>query len=104
MRERWLGATGIRVPEIAVEGQDVHVLAKDRVRVGEHEAHALILSALGDEEILRETHVRGTPVVVRAEDAGAVAAVLEHPEVACALVPAERADLRELDLRQMKYG
>jgi hypothetical protein len=104
VRQRWLGATGVRVPEIAVDGEDVHVLGENRLRVDDHEVEALVLSALGDEKILHESHVRGTPVVVRAEDAAAVEAALEHPEVACALVPADRADLRELDLRQMKYG
>ena len=94
----------MRVPEIAVEGEDVDVVAEDRVRVQEYEVEALVLNTLGDDEVLRESHLRGTPVIVRAADPEAITAALEHPEVACALVPAERADLRELDLRQMKYG
>jgi hypothetical protein len=104
LRQRWLGATGVRVPEIAVEGEDVHVVGENRVRVGDQEVDALVLSELGDEDVLHERHVRGTPVVVRAEDAEAVAEALEHPEVACALVAADRPELRDLDLRQMKYG
>ena len=104
MRERWLGATGVRVPEIAVEGEDLIVVADDRVRVDDHEIDALVLDEPGDGATLHEHHVRGTPVVVRAHDAEAVTAALEHPEVACALVPPERAELRDLDLRQMKYG
>ncbi len=104
MRQRWLGATGIRVPEIAVEGEDVHIVGENRVRVDDHEVEALVLSRLEDEDTLHENHVRGTAVLVRAETAEGVAAALEHPEVACALVPRNRAELRDLDLRQMKYG
>jgi hypothetical protein len=55
-------------------------------------------------EALHEAHLRGTPVVVRAADAQEVAAALEHPEVACVLVPPGREDLKELDLRRLKYG
>jgi hypothetical protein len=41
---------------------------------------------------------------VRAADAQAVEAALEHPEVACVLVPPDRRELLELDLRRLKYG
>ena len=88
-RERWFGATGRRVPEIALEGSiDL--------------TGALILDSVDDLERLREAHARGTPVVVRAADADAVKAALSRPEVACALVtdPA----LLELDLRSLTYG
>jgi len=33
-----------------------------------------------------------------------VKAALAHPEVASALVPAERRDLLDLDLRELTYG
>ena len=90
MRERWFGATGRRVPEIAVEGE---------LELGE----ALVLDAV-DEQRLREAHERGTPVVVRASTPEAVRDALAHPEVAAAIVPRERAELRELDLTELTYG
>jgi hypothetical protein len=93
VRERWFGATGLQVPEIAVEGEDDLPLEE-----------ALVLDDVSDAEALREAHERGFPVVVRAADADAVARALERPEVSCVLVPAERRELRELDLRRLKYG
>jgi hypothetical protein len=93
LRERWFGATGRRVPEIAVEGRgDVPV------------DEALVLDDLANEARLREAHERGTPVVVRAADAEAVKRALARPEVSCVLVPADRPDLLALDLRRMTYG
>jgi hypothetical protein len=90
VRERWFGATGRRVPEIAVEGElDL--------------TEALVLDAVDDQR-LHEAHERGTPVVVRAATAEAVRDALAHPEVAAAIVPAERAELRELDLTELTYG
>ena len=90
MRERWFGATGRLVPEIAVEGElDV--------------TDALVLDAV-DEVRLREAHTAGTPVVVRASTPEQVRDALAHPEVAAAIVPAEHADLRELDLTELTYG
>ena len=87
-RERWFGSTGLRVPEIALEGSiDVE--------------GALVLDSLDDLPRLREAHERGTPVVVRAASAEAVKAALSRPEVACALVT-DRA-LLELDLRALTY-
>jgi hypothetical protein len=53
---------------------------------------------------LREAHDQGTPVVVRATDEEGVAQALARPEVACVLVPAERRELRDLDLRRLTYG
>jgi hypothetical protein len=93
MRERWFGATGRRVPEIALEGDPAVELEG-----------ALVLNDVKDVESLREAHRNGVPVVVRARDADAVEAALEHPEVACVLVPTDRRDLLELDLRRLKYG
>jgi hypothetical protein len=93
VRERWFGATGRRVPEIAVEGEDDIMLDG-----------ALVLDGVEDVGRLEEAHEQGTPVVVRATTAEAVHAALERPEVACVLVPPEHGELRDLDFRQMKYG
>jgi hypothetical protein len=93
VRERWFGNTGRRVPEIAVEGDPAVELEG-----------ALVLDDVNDVEGLRAAHRDGVPVVVRALDAEAVEAALEHPEVACVLVPADRRDLLDLDLRRLKYG
>ena len=88
MRERWFGATGRRVPEIAVEGE----LELDE---------ALVLDA-PDDEALRDAHEQGRPVVVRARTADEVKAALARPEVASALV-ADPA-LLDLDLTELTYG
>ena len=93
MRERWFGATGRRVPEIAVDGEDEIPLEE-----------ALILDDVSDLERLREAHEQGVPVVVRAADEEGVARALARPEVACVLVPAGRRELRDLDLRRITYG
>ena len=90
-RMRWFGATGRRVPEIAIEGG---------IELGE----ALVLDGVGDEDALREAHAAGRPVVVRAADPKAVASALARPEVACVLVPPDRPDLLDLDLRRITYG
>jgi hypothetical protein len=90
VRERWFGATGRRVPELAVDGElDV--------------TDALVLDTL-DLERLREAFDGGTPVVVRAASAEDVKAALARPEVACALVPPDRPDLLALDLTELTYG
>jgi hypothetical protein len=93
VRERWFGATGQRVPEIAVEGED-------DIPVGD----ALVLDRVDDVGRLEEAHAKGVPVVVRAANAEAVRAALERPEVACVLVPPEQRKLVDLDFRQLKYG
>ena len=93
MRERWFGATGRRVPQIAVEGEDDIPLDD-----------ALVVDGVDDVGRLEEAHAKGVPVVVRATTAEAVRAALERPEVACVLVPPERRELKELDFRQLKYG
>jgi hypothetical protein len=93
VRERWFGATGQRVPEIAVEGED-------DIPVGD----ALVLDGVDDVGRLEEAHAKGVPVVVRAANAEAVRAALERPEVACVLVPPAHRELVDLDFRQLKYG
>ena len=89
MRERWFGATGRRVPAIALEGTlDLE--------------GALVLDSLDDVSALRAAHADGVPVVTRAADATGVARALARPEIACVLVsdPA----LLELDLAELTYG
>jgi hypothetical protein len=91
VRERWFGATGLRVPEIAVEG--------------ELELHdALVLDDASDAERLHEAHEAGRPIVVRTRTAEEIKAALSHPEVAAALVPPDRRDLLDVDLRELTYG
>ncbi len=91
MRERWFGATGRLVPEIAVEGElDVE--------------NALVLDDVSDETALKEAHEQGRPVVVRAGAPEAVKTALARPEVACVVVPADRRELLELDLTELTYG
>jgi hypothetical protein len=91
MRERWFGATGRRVPEIAVEGD---------LELGD----ALVLDDVSDEAALKEAHEQGKAVVVRAGSAEAVKAALARPEVASVLVPTEQRELLELDLTELTYG
>jgi hypothetical protein len=91
VRERWFGATGRRVPELAVEGElDVE--------------GALVLDDVSDAGTLREAHEQGRPVVVRAASPEDVKRALSRPEVACALVPPDRRDLLDLDLTELTYG
>ena len=92
MRERWFGATGLRVPEIAAEG-DPAVPVSD----------ALVLDAVDDVGRLREAHAQGLPVVVRAASEERIVQALARPEVSSVLVPADRPDLLELDLPALTY-
>jgi DNA-binding transcriptional LysR family regulator len=89
MRERWFGATGRRVPAIALDGS---------LDVGD----ALVLDGIDDLEALRSAHADGVPVVVRASDAAGVARALARPEVACVLVPDPA--LLDIDLPELSYG
>jgi hypothetical protein len=91
LRERWFGATGRRVPEIAVEGE----LDLD---------DALVLDAVPGTAELHEAHEAGRPIVVRVSSADEVKEALSHAEVAVALVPPSRRELLELDLRALTYG
>lgn len=92
MRQRWLGATGRKVPEIAFEGE---------LDLPEE---VLLIDDVADVTRLRRAHEAGTPVVARAETAEQVKAALARPEVACVLVPPSRRDLLELDLTELTYG
>lgn len=89
MRERWFGASGRRVPELALEGSiDVD--------------GALVLDDVVDDARLREAHAQGTPVVVRAATPEEIKAALARPEVASVLVPSE--DMLTVDLTALTYG
>ena len=89
MRDRWYGATGRRVPAIALEGQlDTH--------------DALVVDSVDDLVALEAAHAKGTPVVVRAANAAAVKAALARPEVSSVLV--SDPSLLALDLPELTYG
>ena len=91
MRERWLGATGKKVPEIAVEGEI------------DLPAETLILDEV-DVKALQGAHQDGRPVAIRADTAQNVKTALARPEVSCVLVPAAERGLLDLDLRELTYG
>jgi len=89
IRERWFGATGRKVPEIALEGTvDLE--------------GALVLDDASDVAAIHAAHQQGKPVVVRASTAEGVHAALSLGEVACALVRDEA--LLSLNLAEMTYG
>ena len=90
MRERWWGASGRRVPEIALEGE----LPLEE---------ALVLDDV-DPARLHEAHETGRPVVVRADTEEKVVRALARPEVAAVVVPEAKRELLELDLTKLTYG
>ncbi len=92
MRERWFGATGTKVPEIALDGE---------IEPGDQ---ALVLEDVSDTHALEEAHAAGRPVVVRASTAEQVRAALARPEVSCVVVPRDAGDLLGLDLTELTYG
>jgi hypothetical protein len=89
LRERWFGATGEQVPQLALEGEI------------EFPGEPLVVEELDDAQ-LRKAHDDGTPVVVRADTEEKVLAALARPEVACVLVPSQ--ELLEIDLIEATYG
>lgn len=89
MRERWFGATGLKVPAIALEGT---------IDLGA----ALVLDGVSDVAAIDEAHRAGTPVVVRCSSAAEVHTALTLGPVSCALVADE--SLLALDLSEMTYG
>jgi hypothetical protein len=93
IRQRWFGATGQRVPELAVEGDP-------EVPVD----HALVLDDVSDEQRLHTEYEKGTPIVVRARTAEEVRLALARPEIASVLVPESARELLELDLTELTYG
>lgn len=92
MRERWFGATGVKVPEITVEG-DLEL-----------SGDVLVLDDVADSRALEEAHAAGRPVVVRATSAEQVQAALARPEVSSVIVPPSQTDLLSLDLTELTYG
>jgi hypothetical protein len=92
LRQRWFGATGERVPELAVEGE------------AEFPAEPLVLDDVSDPDALRAAFDQGTPVVVRADSAEKILAALARPEVAAVLVPPEKRELLDIDLVELTYG
>lgn len=90
MRERWFGATGRRVPQIAIEDEaDLD--------------GALVLDSL-DDAAIRAAFEEGRPIVVRADSPDGVVEALRRPEVSCVAVPSGRKDLLDLDLIELTYG
>ena len=88
MRQRWFGATGRRVPQVAVDGElDLE--------------GALVLDSL-DDAAIRKAFDEGRPVVVRADSPDAVLEALRRPEVSSVLVSDPK--LAELDLVGLTYG
>jgi hypothetical protein len=90
MRERWLGATGRRVPEIAVDGE--LELPDDVLWLEQTTPDAL-----------KAAHASGRPVAAHADTPEGVKEALTHPEVACVLVPPDRRELLDLDLTALTY-
>ena len=89
MRERWFGATGRKVPQIALEGTvDLE--------------GALVLDDVSDLAAIHAAHEQGVPVVVRASTIEEIHAALSLGAVACALVT--DPSFLELDLPQLTYG
>jgi hypothetical protein len=87
VRQRWFGATGRRVPQIALEGElDLE--------------DALVLDSL-DLDGIRAAFDAGQPVVVRADSQEAVLEALRRPEVSAVLV--STPELKDLDLVRLTY-
>jgi hypothetical protein len=92
VRERWLGASGRKVPEIVVEGE----LALPE--------ETLVLEDVLDTSALQGAFDDGRPIVVRADTAEGVRRALARPEVSCVIIPRDQRALLELDLRTLTYG
>jgi hypothetical protein len=87
LRERWFGATGRRVPQLAAEGEvDLE--------------GALVLEEL-DAAAIAAAWEEGRPVVVRAQTQDDVLAALARPEVSSVVAPQELVDI---DLVGLTYG
>ncbi len=92
MRERWWGASGRQVPELAVEGDPAVPLDE-----------ALVVDSVADRDAIHAAFEAGTPVVVRVSSPEEVRDALARPEVAVALVPEDRSDLLAVDLAELTY-
>jgi hypothetical protein len=104
MRERWFGATGLQVPEIAVEGEDLDLQDEHHAKVGDRTFEIVLAELSEDGELLARAHEQGLPVVVRCETAEEVRAALARPEVSCVAVPPAARHLQQLDLTELTYG
>jgi hypothetical protein len=104
MRERWFGATGLQVPEIAVEGEDLELPDDGHARLGDRTFEILLADSSENGESLAQAHAEGVPVVVRGATAEEVRTALARPEVSCVAVPPSARHLRELDLTELTYG
>jgi hypothetical protein len=104
MRERWFGATGLQVPEIAVEGEDLELPDESHARVGDRTFEILVADLSENGEALARAHAEGVPVVVRGQTVEEVKAALARPEVSCVAVPPAARNLRDLDLTELTYG
>jgi len=88
-QERWFGATGRKVPALALAGT-VDVTG------------ALELDGVADLTALHAAHASGVPVVVHAGSVGEITAALARPEVSCVLVG--DPGLLGVDLADLTYG
>jgi hypothetical protein len=104
MRERWFGATGLRVPEIAVEGEDLELTDEHHARLGDRTFEIVLADLSENGELLARAHAEGIPVVVLGETPEQVREALARPEVACVAVPPSARHLRELNLTELTYG
>ena len=104
MRERWFGATGLQVPEIAVEGEDVELTDDRHARIGDQTFEIVLTDLSENGDTLAQAHADGVPVVVRGQTPEEVRAALARPEVSCIVVPPSARNLRELDLTELTYG
>jgi hypothetical protein len=104
MRERWFGATGLQVPEITVEGEDLELPDEQHACLGGRTFEIVLTDLSENGELLARAHEQGMPVVVRGQTAEDVRTALARPEVSCVVVPASARHLRELDLTELTYG
>jgi hypothetical protein len=104
MRERWFGATGLQVPEIAVEGEDLELPDERHARLAGRTFEILLADLAKNGKLLARAHEQGTPVLVRGRTPEEVRAALARPQVACVVVPPSARHLRELDLTELTYG
>ena len=87
--------TSIAAAGVTVHGPD---------EAGVLTAEALVVEDVTNVAALTEAHQAGRPVVARADSAEAVQRALARPEICSVIVPADRPELLELDLRRLTYG
>ncbi len=89
VQERWFGATGRKIPALALTGT-VDVTG------------ALELDGVDDVAALHAAHAGGVPIVVHAGSVAEITAALARPEVSCVLVT--DPGLLTVDLADLTYG